>query len=238
VRAVVAAPSVAAPPVAAPPPAAEETDEAVIEHLSGKTVVLTAADLSRLLAEKTRRQAREGVDLALAHLSDCTVVVLGVTRALRAESLQRCHLYLAPVAGSLLLAHLTDCVLFAPARQVRIHDSRNSDFYLRCASRPILERSSGLRFAPYSMRYDRLATHLREAGLEHVPEDAWRSVDDFDWLRQQASPNWSVLPPEARLATPRSVLIALEGPPAPRAAPAPTPQPAAPAPAADEDDEL
>jgi hypothetical protein len=53
--------------------------------------------------------------------------------------------------------HVPACLLDLPAAaaaaaaagQVRIHDARSSDLYLRTRSHPIIEHSSGLRFAPF-----------------------------------------------------------------------------------------
>jgi len=38
------------------------------------------------------------------------------------------------------------------------------------------------------------------AAPQHVYENSWFKVDDFNWLRQQHSPNWAVLPETERVA--------------------------------------
>ena len=67
-------------------------------------------------------------------------------------------LTLRDIAGSLIIAghvdgpaHITgvrDSVVVVVARQVRIHECENVDFYLWCGSHPIIEDCKGLRFAP------------------------------------------------------------------------------------------
>ena len=90
-------------------------------------------------------------------------------------------------------------------RQARLHTSTRCDFYLHSASRPIIEYCRALRFAPYTLRFAGVRAALEAAGLVRAgaplpgPEDgpaaAWRQVDDFRWLRVQASPNWGLTPP-------------------------------------------
>lgn len=67
--------------------------------------------------------------------------------------------------------------------KVRIHDAVDTDFYLQVGSKPIIESCSSLRFAPYQSA----------TSTEEQPRNFWNEVEDFNWLRQQASPNWAVV---------------------------------------------
>ncbi|RYO75327.1 hypothetical protein DL764_010497 [Monosporascus ibericus] len=95
-------------------------------------------------------------------------------------------------------AHVTGVegsVVVVAARQVRMHDCRDVDVYLHCASHPIIEDCSGVRFAPIP------ATYLPEE-LSGVTNQ-WDQVDDFKWLKSEPSPNWSVLPKGERISDAR-----------------------------------
>ncbi len=70
--------------------------------------------------------------------------------------------------------------------QVRIHDATQTDFYLNVGSKPIIESSKELLFAPYSN--------------SEKEKNFWNEVEDFNWLRQAQSPNWALMPEDARLA--------------------------------------
>lgn len=56
--------------------------------------------------------------------------------------------FLAPSA-----ADVSDSTLMLASRQVRIHATHMTDIYLRVRSNPIIEHSSGVRFAPYQLTY-------------------------------------------------------------------------------------
>lgn len=59
------------------------------------------------------------------------------------------------VAGAAHLTGLRNCVVVVAARQVRIHECSNVDIYLWCASHPIIEDCTGMRFAPLPANYVR-----------------------------------------------------------------------------------
>lgn len=91
-------------------------------------------------------------------------------------------------------AHITgvkDGIIVVAARQVRIHECRNVDIYLLCTSHPIIEDSSGLRFAPIPAAYTTVQDDLSK--------NQWDQVNDFNWPTAGQSPNWSTLPEEERL---------------------------------------
>lgn len=114
-------------------------------------------------------------------------------------------MYAGAVSGSVLLDACTDCVFDLASRQIRIHTSKRCDYYLHVLSRPIIEHSEALRFAPSGLRYEGLGEQRRRAGLEaERAATLWAAVDDFGWHRVQKSPNWSIIAVEARLSSARA----------------------------------
>eukprot|EP00775_Hariotina_reticulata_P009384 gene9384-9548_t len=120
-----------------------------------------------------------GQVFVLHDMSDCTVLLLGQLSALRLQQLQRCRVVAGPVSGATSISGAQDCLFMIASHQVRVHDAQGCDLYLRVRSRPVIEDSSQLRFAPF-------------------PGQLWQQVDDFGWVKSSQSPNWSVLPPTER----------------------------------------
>ncbi|KAG0348493.1 hypothetical protein BG005_011503 [Podila minutissima] len=135
-------------------------------------------------------------DVALTNLTDCTVnlvhnIPLG---AIHIKNLKHCTLVIPPVSGSILLHDCEGCVLIGACHQSRMHTSNNMDIYLHVTSEPIIEDCTDMRFAPYgqvlpSEQLDRL---FEIAQLDKT-KNFYDNVKDFNWLRQQQSPNWRVL---------------------------------------------
>ncbi|PRW60049.1 tubulin-folding cofactor C-like [Chlorella sorokiniana] len=150
------------------------------------------------------REEAAGRDFTLSDLEDCTVFLPAPLAALFLHRLRRCRVYTGPVAGACFVEGAEECMLMIAARQVRIHAAHRSDCYLRVRSHPIIEHSSGLRFAPYAPSYEGAAADLAAQGLE--PDSGmWQQVNDFGWLRATPSPHWQVLPEGQRAGPPRSI---------------------------------
>lgn len=136
-------------------------------------------------------------EFTLADLESCEVRLLGTSRALFVHRLRDCRVYVGPVVGSVLIEEAENCTFVLASHQIRIHNARACDFYLRVRSRPIIEDCSGVRFAPFCLQYKGIEEDLREANLLEETEN-WSNVDDFKWLKALQSPNWSVLPEDER----------------------------------------
>lgn len=57
------------------------------------------------------------------------------------------------VAGAAHITGVENSVIVVASRQVRMHDCKNVDIYLHCASRPIIEDCSNVRFSPIPQCY-------------------------------------------------------------------------------------
>lgn len=60
------------------------------------------------------------------------------------------------VSGPIHITGLEGAILVVACRQFRMHESKNCDVYLHCASRPIVEDCKGIRFAPLPECYVRV----------------------------------------------------------------------------------
>lgn len=112
-------------------------------------------------------------------------------QSLMLRNIERSLIVAGHVSGAVHITGLKNCVLVVAARQVRIHECDDVDVYLQCGSRPIIEDCKGMRFAPLP------AVYANDGHSEATNQ--WDQVDDFKWLRSDASPNWSVLPEAERL---------------------------------------
>ncbi|XP_057970629.1 tubulin-folding cofactor C [Malania oleifera] len=137
-------------------------------------------------------------EFTLSDLNGCEVRLIGSLRALFIHRLRNCRVYVGPVFGSILIEEVEGCVFVLASHQIRVHHAKGTDFFLRVRSRPIIEDSSGVRFAPYCLSYEGIEQDLQDSSLEEETGN-WANVDDFKWLRAVHSPNWSILPENERI---------------------------------------
>lgn len=69
------------------------------------------------------------------------------------KNISRSLIVAGRVAGAVHVTNMSESILVVTARQVRIHDCKNVDVYLHCASHPIIEDCTGMRFAPLPACY-------------------------------------------------------------------------------------
>lgn len=69
------------------------------------------------------------------------------------KSISKSLIVAGHVNGPAHITGVSDSIVVVAARQVRIHECNNVDFYLHCGSRPIIEDCSGVRFAPIPACY-------------------------------------------------------------------------------------
>ncbi|XP_054807316.1 tubulin-folding cofactor C [Prosopis cineraria] len=137
-------------------------------------------------------------EFTISDLDSCEVRLIGCIRALFVHRLKNCQVYVGPVMGSVLIEEVEGCIFVMASHQIRIHNAKRSDFYLRVRSRPIIEDSNSVRFSPYCLTYEGIEEDLRDASLDNETGN-WANVDDFKWLRATQSPNWSILPENERI---------------------------------------
>ena len=118
-------------------------------------------------------------------------------QSLMLRNIERSLIIAGHVQGAVHITGLKNCVVVVAARQVRIHECDRVDVYLRCGSRPIIEDCRRMRFAPLPQAYANEGEGAEAEGSSN--NNQWDQVDDFKWLRSDASPNWSVLPEAERL---------------------------------------
>ena len=116
---------------------------------------------------------------------------MGRLKAIHMLNLDGCKVYVGAVAGG---SHITDCrncEIYVASHQIRIHKSVDTDFYVFAATNPIVESVVRVRFAPFLFGYEGVERHMRECGL--IGQNTWDQVQDFKWLKQERSPNWSIM---------------------------------------------
>eukprot|EP00444_Apocalathium_aciculiferum_P051850 CAMPEP_0183517964 /NCGR_PEP_ID=MMETSP0371-20130417/15222_1 /TAXON_ID=268820 /ORGANISM="Peridinium aciculiferum, Strain PAER-2" /LENGTH=394 /DNA_ID=CAMNT_0025715953 /DNA_START=41 /DNA_END=1225 /DNA_ORIENTATION=- len=181
----------------------------VYEDLQGQSISCASGDLA-------------GEDVTLRRLEGCRIVLLDRVGALHCHELRRCEIIVGAVGSSALLYSCFDCVLTLATKQLRLHDSDNMLLHLHTLSGPVVEHCKRIAFAPYDLSYASVQEHMSAASLGTASAERsapWADVQDFNWHKRQASPNWCILPeehrrPRAEVADAKAAAAAAPMPPA------------------------
>ncbi|XP_042302001.1 tubulin-specific chaperone C [Sceloporus undulatus] len=138
-------------------------------------------------------------DVVLSGLSCCRVRLKGNPNTLLLRDCQDCTLLCGPVSTSARVDGCQRCLVALACQQLRTRRTSDTSFYVQVTSRAMLEECRGIRFAPYTWSYRGQEQDFETSRLDRS-QGHWDRVDDFDWLaRDQASPNWSLLPEKERV---------------------------------------
>ncbi|CAN6484003.1 unnamed protein product [Victoria cruziana] len=179
-------------------PASVDTNQATGSHFAARETP-GFRNVKGSLFVKNFGDSSDG-DFAISDLNGSEIYLKGCSRAVYVHRLRDCRVFIGPVMGSILIEDVEGCLFVVAAHQIRIHEAKRTDFYVRVRSKPIIEFCNEVRFAPYAFSYDGIEANLKDAGIGEETEN-WKNVDDFRWLRATPSPNWSVVPEGERIGT-------------------------------------
>ncbi|XP_057379411.1 tubulin-specific chaperone C-like [Daphnia carinata] len=154
-------------------------------NIKGETIIIDSQDSSNK-------------DIWLDNLEKSTIIINGIPSALHVTHLNDCKVVGGPVQTSVFLEDCFRSTFVIGCQQMRIHKTKECDFYLHIGSRIIIEDCRACRFAPYHREYLGKAEEFNHAKLE-LAVNNWNSIDDFNWLSTEQSPNWSILPESERI---------------------------------------
>lgn len=135
-----------------------------------------------------------GQQFIIQNCQGCNIFVLDHTDSVTIDDCINCRIVIGPCKGSVFFRDCKDCKVVVACQQFRTRDCKKMDFFLCCDSQPIIESSSGMKFACYQYFYPELEGQFKAAGLS-VFNNNWSKLYDFTPAAGEAT--WSLLPEDA-----------------------------------------
>ncbi|CRG94215.1 tubulin binding cofactor c, putative [Plasmodium gallinaceum] len=131
--------------------------------------------------------------LLLDNLENCEIIVLDILSSVLIQKIQKCTIWVAAVESSVLIYNCVNCTILTNTKQIRIHDTNDTNFYINTMSSPIIENSKNLSFLQYNFNYDSLSELLKKINIDKN-SSKWREVLDFNWQNtEEKSPHFSII---------------------------------------------
>lgn len=152
-------------------------------------------------------------------LTDVTVFV-PPNRAVFVRRCHNCTFLAVPTAGSFFISDSTSCKVYLCCHQLRIKSCRSLHVFAWCSSTPVIESCTSMTLGPYTKwrglchsTIEDTTTTTTASSTSHATHElwaahvgemrdiahavvSWRTIDDFHWLKQAQSPNWTLLTEE------------------------------------------
>ena len=98
---------------------------------------------------KTAAEYEGKENVIIENLTNCTVMLPFSIKCIYMKNITQTKIYVGSVSGASFVDKATDCFIHVQSHQIRIHNSKNVQFYLTARSNPIIEHCTEMKFGPY-----------------------------------------------------------------------------------------
>ncbi|KAL4454953.1 hypothetical protein ABPG74_006335 [Tetrahymena malaccensis] len=127
--------------------------------------------------------------IRIVNITDSEIYLNDIFDTVYIRNINNSKIYIGPVKFSLLIDGCKNSLLSVCGHQLRIHNSVSTHFQIFSTSKSIIEHCTSMTFSPYKHTYEKFEQHFNECGMKGK-ENQWRDIQDFNWLKQEASPNF------------------------------------------------
>lgn len=135
-----------------------------------------------------------GQQFIIQNNKNCNIFIMDHTDTVTIDDCINCQLFIGPCAGSVFFRDCQDCKVVVACQQFRTRDCKKMDFFLCCATQPIIESSSAMKFACFQFFYPELEGQFEAAKLS-VFNNNWGNIHDYTPAAGERT--WSLLPEAA-----------------------------------------
>lgn len=135
-----------------------------------------------------------GQQFLIQDCESCNIYIFDHSATITIDDCTNCIIFLGPVKGSVFFRNCRDCKCALACQQFRVRDCRKLEVFLCCATQPIIESSTNIKFGCFQWYYPELAFQFKDAGLS-IFNNNWSNIHDFTPVSGEL--NWSLLPENA-----------------------------------------
>ena len=160
-----------------------------IKDISEEDLVIK--DLNNISKKYEIEEIKGKNNILIENIKNCNIFLLKDFKACYINKCENCNIYLGCICGG---THITNCInsnIYSITHQLRIHETRKSNFYVMINSNPIIEHSCENIFHPLKIKYEGYENNLKISGLDEK-NNKWNQVQDFQWLKKDKSPNFEI----------------------------------------------
>ncbi|XP_072900249.1 protein XRP2 isoform X1 [Hemitrygon akajei] len=131
-----------------------------------------------------------GEQFVIEECENCNIYIFDHSATITIDDCTNCRIFLGPIKGSVFFRKCVDCKCVVACQQFRTRDCRKMDVFLCCATQPIIESSTGMKFGCFQYYYPELGYQFKDAGLS-IFNNNWSNIHDFTPASDEN--NWTLL---------------------------------------------
>ena len=109
---------------------------------------------------------------------NCTVYILDHLAQISIDDCKNCKFLIGPCKGSVFIRDCSDCSFALICQQFRTRDCRKISTFMLCATQPIIESSTYMKFGCLTLDYKGLDEHMKKANITPFNNN-WNNIHDF-----------------------------------------------------------
>nr|XP_004668856.1 protein XRP2 [Jaculus jaculus] len=131
-----------------------------------------------------------GQQFFIQDCENCNIYIFDHSATITIDECINCRIFMGPVKGSVFFRNCRDCKCVVACQQFRMLDCVKLEVFLCCATQPIIESSTKIKFGCFQWYYPELASQFKDAGLS-IFNNTWSNIYDFTPVTGEL--NWSLL---------------------------------------------
>jgi protein XRP2 len=135
----------------------------------------------------------DGEQFNIEECKDCDIFLFDYIATIFIDQCENCRIFVGPVESSIFIRNCKDCNFVIACQQFRSRDCTDCSLALLSTTEPVIETSTGMKFACFDFFYFSLREQIVNAGLK-VVNNKWWQIHDFN--KKADKPNWTLLPQE------------------------------------------
>lgn len=138
----------------------------------------------------------KGQQFIIQNCENSNIYIYDHINTITVDDCNGCNVFIGPTKGSVFLRDCSECRFLIVCQQFRSRDCKLLDIFLCCATQPIIESCSDIRFGCFCYNYAPLEEQFKNACLS-IFNNNWSNIHDF--TPAEGERNWSLLPKDARI---------------------------------------
>ncbi|KXJ12334.1 protein XRP2 [Exaiptasia diaphana] len=137
-----------------------------------------------------------GQQFIIRDCQDSNIYLFDHSATITVDDCTGCSFFLGPIKGSVYFRDCKDCKVVVACQQFRTRDCKKMEIFLCCATQPIIESSSGMKFGCFQFYYPELEEQFKAASIS-VYNNNWSNIHDFTPAAGETT--WSLLPEDVQV---------------------------------------
>ncbi|XP_015926821.1 protein XRP2 [Parasteatoda tepidariorum] len=138
----------------------------------------------------------KGQQFIIQNCDNSNIYIYDHINTITVDDCNGCNIFIGPTKGSVFLRDCSECRFLIVCQQFRARDCKVVDVFLCCATQPIIESCSDIRFGCFCFNYAHLEEQFKNACLS-IFNNNWSNIHDF--TPAEGERNWTLLPKDARI---------------------------------------